>query len=105
MASHAVARQVPEIGLRIPLGAGRRAVLCAVLASGLRSVLLGLALGLGAALAATVAIRSSLFGVQPLDPIALSGVCFVLLATAVVACFVPARRASSVDPVSALRAE
>jgi putative ABC transport system permease protein len=103
--SYSVARRTQEIGLRMALGAQQADVLKSVLMEGLRPVLVGLALGLGAAGMAAASIRSMLFGIGPLDPVALGAVCCILLAAAALACYVPARRASGVDPVSALRSE
>jgi len=74
-----------------------------VLTRGLRAVAVGLAFGLAAATAAASSIRALLFGVKPLDPASLGGVALVLLLTATAACYLPARRASCVDPAIALR--
>ena len=103
--SYAVAQQTREIGVRIALGAQRSALLRSVLVQGLRPVAAGLLLGLPAAAAAAAAMRSFLFGIGPLDPAALSAMSAVLLFTATMACYLPARRAARVDPVVALRAE
>jgi ABC-type antimicrobial peptide transport system permease subunit len=75
------------------------------LAQGLGPVAVGLVLGLAAAAVAAASIRTLLFGVKPLDPISLGGVSFILLLAATLACYLPARRASCVDPVIALRSE
>ena len=103
--SYAVGRQTKEIGLRIALGAQRPVLLRSVLAQGLRPVAAGLFLGLPAAVAAASAMRSLLFGIGPLDPVALCVTTAALLVTAAIACYVPARRAARVDAVVALRAE
>jgi predicted permease len=103
--SYSVSRQAREIGLRMALGAQQSEVLISVLARGLRPVAVGLVLGLAAAAVAAASIRTLLFGVEPLDPVSLSGVSFILLLAATLACYLPARRASSVDPVIALRSE
>jgi putative ABC transport system permease protein len=103
--SYAVARQTKEIGVRIALGAQRSVLLRSVLAQGLRPVAAGLFLGLPAAVAAATAMRSLLFGIGPLDPVALCAMSAALLVTATIACYVPARRAARVDAVVALRAE
>ncbi len=103
--SYAVARQTKEIGVRIALGAQRPVLLRSVLAQGLRPVAAGLFLGLPAAVAAATAMRSLLFGIGPLDPVALCVTSVALLVTAAIACYLPARRAARVDAVVALRAE
>jgi putative ABC transport system permease protein len=103
--SYAVARRTREIGLRVALGAERPHLLRSVMGEGLRPVLVGLFLGGVAAQIAVQPVRSVLFGVGPLDPLALIGVASLLLLTAMVACYVPARRATRVDPMVALRSE
>jgi putative ABC transport system permease protein len=103
--SYSVARQTQEIGLRMALGARQRDVLISVLAHGLRPVVVGLVLGLAAAAVAAASIRTLLFGVVPLDPVSLGGVSLLLFLAASLACYLPARRASCVDPVIALRSE
>jgi putative ABC transport system permease protein len=101
--SYAVTCQTREIGLRFALGAQRSDLLRAVLVQGLRPVAAGLSLGLALAWAATTTMRGFLFGVAPLDPVVLGTVCVVLTVTAATACYVPARRATRIDPVVALR--
>jgi putative ABC transport system permease protein len=103
--SYAVSRQTQEIGLRMALGATQDEVVRGVLMQGMRPVLIGLAVGLATACVGAALIRSLLFGVGALDPMALGGAIAVLLSAAVVACYVPARRAARLDPVSALRVE
>ena len=103
--SYAVTRRTQEIGLRMALGAGRGEVVRGVLGQGMRPVLLGLLVGLVAARAGAALVRGLLFGVDALDPWALGGVVCLLLAAAGAACYVPARRAARLDPVTALRAE
>jgi ABC-type antimicrobial peptide transport system permease subunit len=103
--SYSVARQTQEIGLRMALGAQSSEVLRSVLLQGLRPVLAGLVIGLVAARLGAMAIRGFLFGVGPLDPVALGGVAMILLLAGVLACYLPARRASQLDPVIALRLE
>ena len=103
--SYSVARQTQEIGLRMALGAQQSDVLASVLAQGLRPVAVGLVLGLAAAAMGAASIRALLFGIQPLDPVSLGGVSLVLLLAATLACYLPARRASSIAPVIALRFE
>jgi putative ABC transport system permease protein len=101
--SYAVARQTREIGVRFALGAQRSDLLRSVLVQGMRPVAAGLLVGAALAWAASATMRSLLFGVAPLDPIALSTVSVVLMAAASLACYVPARRAARMDPVVALR--
>ena len=103
--SHAVASRTKEVGIRMALGAQRASVVWSVLIQGLQPVLVGLAIGLVGGRVAAISIQSALFGIGPLDPIALVGVVCALFSTAALACGIPARRASSVDPVIALRAE
>ena len=87
------------------LGAPRRHVLSLMLVMGLRLVAVGLAVGIPVSLAATRLLRSQLFGVTPADPVAYVTVAALLSAVAIVACYVPARRAAAVDPIIALRQE
>ena len=103
--SYSVARQTREIGMRMALGAQKSDVIRAVLAQGLQPVVAGLALGLAGARLAAILVRSLLFGVSPLDPVAIGGVALLLLAAAALACYIPARRAARLDPVIALRCD
>ena len=103
--SYAVTRQTREFGVRLALGAQRRELLRGVLTQHLYPVAVGLLLGLALGWIATIALRSILFGVAPLDPLVLASVCVTLSITAAAACYLPARRASRVDPVIALRHE
>lgn len=103
--SYAVTRQTREIGVRFALGARQRDVVETVLSYHLRPVATGLLLGLALAWAVTTAMRGFLFGVAPLDPLVFGTVCIALATTAMMACYVPARRASRIDPVIALRQE
>ena len=105
MLSFHVTRRTHELGVRMALGAPRRHVLGLMLTMGGRLVLVGLAIGIAASLASTRLLRSQLFGVQPADPLAYAAVAVVLGFVALIACYIPARRAASVDPMIALRAE
>jgi predicted permease len=102
--SHSVSGRTAEIGLRMALGAAGTDILRLVLGSGLRPVVLGVALGLAGALATSRLLTSVLFGVRPADPTTFAIVASILVAAAVVATWVPARRAARVDPTGALRA-
>jgi putative ABC transport system permease protein len=103
--SYTVARRTHEIGIRMALGAGRGDVLQLMLRMAGRLVLIGLAIGLGASLALAKFLRSEVFQVPGTDPVALVGVVLLLTLAALLACFVPARRASKLDPMLALRHE
>jgi predicted permease len=98
-----LAQRVRELGIRTALGADRRAILQLVLGQGLRTAGLGLLIGLASAFALTRYLQSLLFGVESRDPLVFSAVTLLLLAVAMVACYVPARRATRIDPVVALR--
>ena len=100
-----VTRRTHELGVRMALGAPRRHVLGLMLTMGGRLVLIGLAIGVAASLASTRLLRSQLFGVQPTDPLAYATVAVLLGFVALVACYIPARRAAGVDPMVALRQE
>lgn len=103
--SYIVTQRTGEIGIRIALGAQREQVLRLMLASGMRPALFGLALGLVASAAAARLLRSMLYKTQPLDPWVFAVVAATLVLVAVVACFLPAWRASRLDPMRALRTE
>jgi ABC-type antimicrobial peptide transport system permease subunit len=100
-----VSQRTREIGIRIALGARSERVVRMVLASGTRLVLAGVAVGLPAAWAASRSIESMLFGLGPNDPIVIGGAIALLTLAALVAAYLPARRASRVDPLVALRHE
>jgi putative ABC transport system permease protein len=80
-------------------------VLRMVIVQGMTRVAAGLALGMAGSLAVTHMLRGLLYGVEPTDPLTFAGVSLVLAATACLACYLPARRAASIDPMGALRAE
>jgi len=100
-----VTHRTREIGIRMALGAQWRDVLRMVLRSGMSLVAAGLAIGLAGALALTRLMRTLLFEVSPIDPITFTAVAFCVIVAALVACYIPARRATKVDPLVALRYE
>jgi putative ABC transport system permease protein len=103
--SYAVAQRTQEFGIRLALGAQPRNVFAMVLGQGARLALLGVFLGFIAAFAVTRLMTSLLFGVQPTDTITFVVVPALLMAIALLACYIPARRATRVDPIIALRYE
>jgi putative ABC transport system permease protein len=103
--SYSVTRRTREIGIRMALGARASAVLGLTVRQGMAPVALGVAVGLAAALGLARFARSLLFGVSAADPLTYAGVAALLTAVALLACYVPARRAARVDPLVALRNE
>jgi putative ABC transport system permease protein len=101
--SYAVGQRMREIGIRVALGAQRSNVLTLVVSQGLRLVGLGITIGLIGAVALTRLMTSLLFNVQATDPATFLGITALLVAVSLLACFVPARRAMQVDPITALR--
>jgi predicted permease len=103
--SYSVARRRNEIGIRMALGAQRSQLLGLVVRQGMTPVVLGMAAGVAVALFLGRAIRGLLFGVQPTDPLTIAGVAVILLAVGVLACLIPAGRATRTDAIAALRFE
>jgi putative ABC transport system permease protein len=100
-----VSQRTREIGVRMALGAQRSDVLRMVVGKGLVLTLLGVVFGLAGALALSPLLGTMLYGVAPTDPGSLAAGCLILGATALVASYLPARRATRVDPLAALRVE
>jgi predicted permease len=103
--SYSTSQRIQEIGVRMALGAQRRDVLRLVLGEGIWIPAIGVAMGFAAALVLTRFLSSQLFGVSATDPVTFSGVALLLLTVALLACYLPARRAMRVDPLVALRYE
>ena len=103
--SHQVSRRTRELGIRMALGASLGQVLRLVLNEGLRMILAGVAIGLAGALGSTRLLEGLLYGVKPHDPVTLGFVAFTIVGVGLGACYVPARRATRVDPIIALRYE
>ena len=103
--TYLVSQRTQEMGIRMALGAQRRDVLALVLWGGARLTLIGVAVGIGASLVLTRLMHSLLFNVSPTDPAILIGVSLLLVLVALTACAIPAARASSIDPMRALRTE
>jgi predicted permease len=102
---HAVSQRTHEIGVRMALGAARRDVFRLILGEGGKLAVMGVAIGIAAAYLVTQFLRTLLYGITPTDPVTFGAVAVLLLLTALLACYFPARRASRVDPMEALRTE
>jgi putative ABC transport system permease protein len=105
LGAYAVSQSTHEIGLRMALGADRRQVLAMVLRGAMKMALVGIVMGAVAAMAATRALKSLLFGVSASDPLTFGAVSVALVLVALLASYLPARRATRVDPMIALRCE
>jgi predicted permease len=103
--SYLMTQRITELGIRIALGARREQVLRLMLLDGLRPAVVGLVFGLLASAATTQVFKAMLYGTKPLDPVVLGGVAAILLLVAVLACILPAWRASRLDPMQAIRIE
>jgi ABC-type antimicrobial peptide transport system permease subunit len=103
--SYGVAQRTREFGLRMALGSTPGQLKALVIQSGIRTALIGLLAGMAGAAALASALRALLFGVAPLDPGVMAGVAALLLTVALIANYVPARRATRIDPMEALHHE
>jgi ABC-type antimicrobial peptide transport system permease subunit len=103
--AYAVSRRTREFGVRLALGATSGDVLRMVVGQGMRTILMGVAIGIAGSFALTRTVSSLLFGITATDPITFGGVTLLLIVVALLACYLPARHATKVDPVVALRCE
>jgi ABC-type antimicrobial peptide transport system permease subunit len=103
--SYSVEQRTREFGIRATLGAQHADILKLVLREGIVVTLIGLVIGIGGAFAATRLIQNQLFGVSRMDPITIAAVAVLLLGVSLLACFIPARRTTKLDPLLALRVE
>src|SRR5262249_32528271 len=103
--AYGVTQRQREIGVRMALGAQKRDVLSLVIWQGMKLALIGILIGVLGALALTRVLRSLLYQVAPTDPLTFAVVSLLLVAIAMIACWLPARRATKIDPMEALRYE
>jgi ABC-type antimicrobial peptide transport system permease subunit len=103
--AYEVARRTRELGIRMALGAERRDLLRLVVGQGISLALIGSAIGVGAAIGVTRFMSEMLYGIHADDPLTFAGVAILMIFVALLACYIPARRAMKVDPMAALRYE
>jgi ABC-type antimicrobial peptide transport system permease subunit len=103
--AYSVSRRTREIGVRVALGAAASDVSGMILGQGIRTISIGVLIGIAGSLALTRTVQSMLFGVTATDPLTFVGVTLLLVGAALLACWIPARRATKVDPMVALRAD
>ncbi|MGH9960962.1 MAG: FtsX-like permease family protein, partial [Pyrinomonadaceae bacterium] len=103
--SYSTKQRTREIGIRMALGAQRRDILQLIMGQGLRMTLIGVAIGLAGSLALTRVMKTLLFGISATDPATFVLIALLLTVIALLACYLPARRAAKVDPLAALRYE
>ena len=103
--SYSVSQRTHEVGVRMAVGAEKGDILRLIVNDGLRMTLTGIAIGLAGTMATSSILKTQLYGVSPLDPLTFFGVALVLTLVAFAACYIPARRATRVDPIEALRYE
>jgi putative ABC transport system permease protein len=103
--SYAVSQRTRELGIRLALGATKRDVLRLIIGQGVKLALAGLALGLAGSFALMRMLKTMLFGVSAADPLTFTASALLLLLVALLACWIPARRATKVDPLVALKYE
>jgi putative ABC transport system permease protein len=103
--AYTVSRRTHEIGIRVALGAPRRDILRMIVIRGMRLALIGVVIGLAGALALARLMKEFLFGVSATDPFTYALIALLLTIVALLACWIPARRATKVDPMTALRVE